>query len=374
MWHTGLSVVLGTILILTDFPLVTRDAVLPGPVWARLPVIYALAALQLLRDRRPVLALVLGLPLGGLDLAMGLSLPGALLLGDLVYSSVLHGSRRASRVILGVALGFMAVMALVSVVEGDTLRESLLIVLGLVPLPVIPVWWALNVRQQREVAEAERARADQLAHIAELDRVAAVHAERSSMARDLHDVIAGHVSAIAIQTEALLTMHPDADPERTRLVLRSVRDNSLASLHEMRAMIGLLRSDRPDGMMAPAGLRDLDRLVDSARAAGVHVEVNAVDVAELPAAVDLSAYRIVQEALTNALKHAPGAHVGVELRRSGEVLLIEVISDAPAGPPNPAGIGLIGMVERAEAIDGKLSAGPCPRGWCVRAELPLEEP
>ncbi|PPK64243.1 histidine kinase [Actinokineospora auranticolor] len=374
-WQIVLAFGLGVVLYFIDFPRLVHVDLLPGPMWARLLILTALSALQLLRHRAPVRAFLIGLVLLNLNLAMGLDLAVLLAFGDLLYAAVLYGSRRASRALIALVWVYLAAVVVIAVIIAPDVRTALLIMLSTCPLPALPAWWALNVRQQREIAIAERARADGLARIAELDRSAAVTAERAAMARDLHDVVAGHISAIAIQTEALLTMAPGADPERARTVLRSVRENSLASLHEMRAMIGVLRSPdgTQDGLTAPARLRQLDQLVRSARAAGLEVDVAVSGVDDLPAAVDLSAYRITQEALTNALKHAPGAKVRVDVRRERAAVVVEVDSDGRAALPNPVGAGLITMTERAESVGGTLVAGPRPTGWRVRAELPLEE-
>ncbi len=374
-WHAVVTFGFGSLLYSVDFPPVVVNALFTAPDPVRLLVLGAVCALQLLRERAPVAALAAAQPVLALDAAMGLSLPVLLAAGDLVYSAILHGSRRASRALQYGAFAFVAVAAAVGLTIGKDMRESTLFFLATAPLPLLPVWWATNVRRQREAADAERARADQLAHIAELDRAAAVHAERAAMARDLHDVIAGHVSAVAIQSEALLS-RADGD-ETTRAVLTSVRENSVAALAEMRAMIGLLRSSSadapPDALTAPARLRDLDALVGSARAAGLDVQARTEVADVLPAAVDLSAYRIVQEALTNAVKHG-GEHAEVTVRRHGAHLLVEVVNDVPA-PPAPAGsgTGLLTMTERATAVGGALTAGERAGRWHVRATLPLED-
>lgn len=372
MWHAVLTFGLGCVLFAVDFPLVGHGGLLPGPDWARVLVLGGMSLLQLGRERAAVPALVAALPLWAVDAAMGVSLPVLLVAGDQLYAAVLNGSRRSSQVLVVLAGVFMVGTLVAALVLADDLRTSLLIFLGVCPLPLVPVWWALNVRQQREIAEAERARADQLARIAELDREAAVNAERASMARDLHDVIAGHLSAIAIQSEALLSLQ-DGDPETVRTVLRSVRENSVASLTEMRAMIGLLRAqDGHDELTSPARLRELDRLLRSARASGLRVRADTDVPADLPAAVDLSAYRILQEALTNAAKHAPGAAADVSVRQADRTLVVQVVNDGAGGALNASGTGLITMTERAQAVGGVLLAGPCERGWRVRAELPVE--
>jgi signal transduction histidine kinase len=200
------------------------------------------------------------------------------------------------------------------------------------------------------------------------------------MARELHDVIAGHLSAIAIQSEAALSM--SSDPTMAHAVLKSVRENSVNALEEMRTMIGLLRADLEAGdaereITAPTRLAELFRLVESARASGMRVTVNStVDAAvALPAAVDLTAYRIAQEALTNTVKHAPGGRVLVDIRHRDGMLTVEVGNELrPHAPRTGAtGHGLLNMRERASAVGGTLSAGPSGSAWVVRAELPLAE-
>jgi signal transduction histidine kinase len=216
--------------------------------------------------------------------------------------------------------------------------------------------------------------------VAELDRAAAVAAERARMARDLHDVIAGQLSGIAIQSEAALNL-PDPDPAVLRRVLTAVRRDSVAALTEMRAMIGLLRSDGADDgdpRTAPAGLDRLDALVETARATGLRVEVDdrRPDDAHVPAAVDLAAHRIVQEALTNAAKHAPGSDVRLVLALHDGTLLIELTNDLVPGAPPGDGTrtGLLGLAERASAVSGSVQAGPDGGRWRVRATLPVPVP
>jgi signal transduction histidine kinase len=252
------------------------------------------------------------------------------------------------------------------------LRVAVIVTLAVVPFVITPVWWAAHVRRRR-------ANAAQLARIAELDRRVAVAAERGRMARDLHDVIAGHLSAIAIQSGAVLSVADDARTART--VLTSVRQNSVHALEEMRAMIGLLRDDAEtlaDETTAPARLAELSRLVASARAGGMRVTVEStVDDERLPVAIDLTAYRIAQEALTNTMKHAPGGQVRIEISRCGDKLTVEVHNDLRADhvarEPDGRGHGLLNMRARADAVGGTLSAGPVGGGWLVRAELPVAE-
>ncbi len=248
------------------------------------------------------------------------------------------------------------------------------------------MWWADNVRQKSELAAVERARADDLERIAELDRHEAVRAERAAMARDLHDVIASHLSTIAIHSGAALSSPPDA--ARDRGALEQVRTSAVASLTEMRSMIELLRADSPrDPLAAPGRLDRLDDLLAAARADGTVVTVedpDGVATADRPATVGHALYRIAQEALTNARKHAPGAAIVVRLAcepgADGPVTL-EVRNTAPrsgraGGPGAPAhpvsaGTGMLTMRERAEALGGTFDAAPTDDGgWVVRARVP----
>ncbi|WP_199431749.1 sensor histidine kinase [Qaidamihabitans albus] len=340
-----------------------------APVPARFALLAVVCALLTLRRRAPGAALGLALVPLGADAALGLSVPVLLVCSDHLYTATLYGSRRLSRAIVTVvAMGTLAVTATLLMLAPDW-RMAVGAAFLCVPFAVTPVWWATNIRQHKEIAEAERANATQMARLAELDRGAAVAAERTRMARDLHDVIAGHLSAIALQSEAALSA---TDPGTVRTVLTAVRENSVGALEEMRAMIGLLRADGPAEITAPARLNELPRLVESARASGIRLDVHTeLDGAPLPAAVDLTAYRIAQEALTNTAKHAPGTVATVTIRHTGDALTVEVTNELTGEPDGAAGTGLLSMRERAAAVGGSCSAGPSGADWRVRAVLPL---
>ncbi|NEA29214.1 sensor histidine kinase, partial [Actinomadura bangladeshensis] len=225
----------------------------------------------------------------------------------------------------------------------------------------------------RRRAEAERERAEQVARLAELDRRAAVTAERARMARELHDVIANHLSAVALHSSAVLRV-ADLDRAEIERSLRVIRENSVQGLAEMRRMIGLLRDGGDADPAARPRLAELDRLVRHTARSDLSARLEvAGEPAELPAAVELAAYRIVQESLTNALKHAgPGrAEVRVEY---GRRLVIDVSS--PLGRDGSrlpgSGSGLVGMRERAVMLAGEFDAGPDGGRWRVHAELPVE--
>ncbi|MGH3872941.1 MAG: sensor histidine kinase [Pseudonocardiaceae bacterium] len=333
-------------------------------LWQRLTLLAAGCAAVAVRRRAPLPCLGLAVLTVIIDGMLGFSLPVVLVLTEALHSATLRGSPRVGRAVLaGAAVITVAITVGVGVAAGNwRLGAVAAVQAGTVLL--LPVWWAMEVRRHRDRAEAERLNA----RIAELDRRAALSAERARLARDLHDVIAGHLSAIALQSEAVLSMAGD-DPATARTVLTSVRHNSVQSLVEMKAMIDLLRAE--DTASPSATLADLEPLLDSARAAGLEVTVQAEPAGELPAAVDLTAYRIVQEALTNAAKHAAGSSAQVTVRRDGDVVVVEVTNDLTALVAARAeGTGLVSMRERAAALGGTLTAGPATGGWRVRAVLP----
>jgi signal transduction histidine kinase len=369
--------VVGGVILLSGLPVLfalDAGAALPPSHPLRIVTLAVMCAAVLLRAKAPGTALGVGLVITGAELVYGVSLATLIVLCDLLFAATLFGSRRTARVIMWTVGGVILGLAVTSMVLADDWRDALLAVLQLCAISLIPVWWGVNVRRQREVAAERRARADHEARIAELDRKAAAAEERSRMARDLHDVIAGHLSAIAIQSAAALSM-AETDPVMMIKVLKAVRENSVASLSEMHAMIGLLHSEEARlERTTPARLRDIDRLLSSARAAGLDVHLRAEGADGLPAAVDLSAYRIVQEALTNVVKHAPGSRAEITVGRSDSMLVVEVINEGVRrNGAARSGRGLLNMRERAQAVGGVLEAGPSTgRRWRVRAELPVK--
>jgi signal transduction histidine kinase len=353
------------------------------PLWTSMAAIAVASSGEVLRRALPVVALVIATAalLAGVLFTRTTPLGVLLAFGDLLYCAVLFPSRRASVAVAvaGTVGVVVAGLALTSLVAAGG-RAALITVLNLALLLAVPLLWGYEVRRHSEQAEAERDRAEQARRMAELDRAAAVAAERVRMARDLHDVIAGQLSGIAIQSEAALNL-ADPDPATLLRVLTAVRRDSVASLTEMRAMIGLLRADGAgdaDPRTSPAGLDRLDALLDTGRAAGLRIEVDdrRPEGVPVPAAVDLAAYRIVQESITNAAQHAPGSAVRLTLVHRDGDLLIELENDLVPGaaPGDGTRTGLLGLAERASAVGGSVSAGPDGEHWRVRASLPVPAP
>jgi signal transduction histidine kinase len=207
----------------------------------------------------------------------------------------------------------------------------------------------------------------------------ALAAERGRIARELHDVVGHSISVMGIQAGAV-RMRMGDDQAREREALMAVERTGRQAVGEMRRLIGLLRT-APDEVSSPnPSLRRIEQLVAEARQTGLSVDLRITGSLEaLPPGVDLAGYRIVQEALTNALKHAPGSRVSVDIRAERDRLDIEVCDDGGAAPAAPdvnghVGHGLIGMRERASLYGGSLTTGAAPGGgFRVRARIPLED-
>ena len=237
--------------------------------------------------------------------------------------------------------------------------------------------WAVGqmVRQRTRLAAEHAARADRAEREREERAAYAVAEERTRIARELHDVVAHSISVVTVQTQAVRRR---LDPSLTREIadLKAVETTARQAMAEMRRLFGVLRADTEGPALEPQpGLDQLSRLVADARAAGtaVDVAVEGEPVALSPG-LDLAAYRIVQEALTNARRHAPGSAVRVCLRWTVGGLDVAVENDGRVRPrTDGGGYGLVGMRERVALYGGHLEAGPTPRGFAVRASLPLRE-
>ncbi|WP_369262206.1 sensor histidine kinase [Streptomyces sp. R35] len=345
--------------------------------WVVLVPLVVMAGCELMRRTRPRTALLIGTAALTADLLTRGSLATVVMFTDLVYAAVLYGSPGAARRIPWIT-GLITVIATVWPVAAWRKPEGLLIgaFTGLVTFTPAATGWI--VRNHRDTAVAERLRAEQTALLAEVDRTQAVTSERARMARELHDMVANHLSAIAIHSTAALSLD---DPKTSQDALAVIRENSVEGLAEMRRLIGILRDDSGDKEPAAAPTLDgLEALLAGARANGLDVALDTAHEDRLPAPVELAAYRIVQESLTNALKHASPGQVTVTLAQPDGSLTVRVSSpygdrDGPRAPGS--GAGLVGMRERVALLRGTFEAGPedSPTGkvWTVRAALPLSQ-
>jgi signal transduction histidine kinase len=210
----------------------------------------------------------------------------------------------------------------------------------------------------------------------ELHQRAAVAEERARIARELHDVIAHSVAVMTVQAGAAETLLA-SDPARAAGPVRAVQETGREALTEMKRLVGMLREgDDEIGLAPQPGMAQLDALLAQMREAGLAVDLEVDGTPRpLPAGVELSAYRIVQEALTNAIKHADCGHVRVAIRYTDTDVELEVADDGRGAGGGPGGHGLVGMRERAAVVGGTLDASPAETGgFVVRARLPLEAP
>jgi signal transduction histidine kinase len=277
-----------------------------------------------------------------------------------VYSLGAHAETRPA-----VAGLLIAILAWLLKEAGD------LIVMG----PVFTGAWLTGRVVRAREHDAHRLR--ELATALERERVEeariAVAEERARMARELHDVVAHAMSVIVLQAGAERVNLPPEN-ESTDAALRSIERTGREALAEMRRLVGMLREDGEEATLVPRpSLAHVDILLDQTRKAGLPVELHVLgEPVELSPGLDMSAYRIVQESLTNVLKHAGDARASVVLDFGPRTLAIEVADDGRGGTPNGSGHGIAGMRQRVALFGGELEAGPRDRGFVVRARFPLE--
>jgi signal transduction histidine kinase len=242
-------------------------------------------------------------------------------------------------------------------------------------------WVSWMVGAFARVASERGARALELAEALHAERDSRERAilveERQRIARDLHDSVAHSVSVMTLQVGALRTTLPPDSPQAQ--MLHGIERLGRESVAELRTAVGMLRSSEPDAA-APPSLRRAAELVDEVRAAGLSVRlIEAGSPVPLSRATDVSAFRVLQESLTNVLRHAPGSSATVRIEWHPDRLVVETVNTDADGPRAPAplgvgGHGLVGMRERMGMVGGEFAAGPVADGcWRVRAEFPLEE-
>jgi signal transduction histidine kinase len=305
--------------------------------------------------------------------------PGANVPVELIapYSAAVYAGRRV-RIACGVVAG--AALAAIALPNKASTREDVLafLVAG-------GAAWLVGavVRGRRERIARLAERAARLEREQDLQARQAVADERLRIARELHDVVAHNLSVVVVQAQALQPLVA-RDPDQARGLAVSIEDTGREALEEMRRLLGVLRAEGTDdaGLSGPQpGLDRLDALVDQVRQAGVPVTLAVTgDPGRLPQAVQLSAYRIVQEALTNVLKHAGPASAAVTVECEDSLLCLRIEDNgrgAAAGLGRSTlpsfGHGLVGMRERVALFDGELTAGPrTGGGWEVRARIPVE--
>jgi len=347
---------------------VARSAVMLGSGLAVLPL--------LARRRAPVVAATLTLLLAFVTVAVGYGDDGGQLSMVLTvvaasYSVGAHAQRGSVAWCAAVTLGMLAGMAVAE--PSDIIFPALFFAF----LPwlggrLLRSHRALARRLAEDTLRAEEARAD--------DRERAIGRERARIARELHDVLAHNLSAIVVQAGAARRVL-DGDPDAAAEAARLIADTGREALAELRYLSGAVHRADADPLDGPPTLARVGELVRSAREAGLDATLRVEGPpVEMPAGLELTGYRVVQEALTNALKHAGPARAGVTIRYEPWEVVLEIIDDG-AGATGEAslrgvggGHGLVGMRERVGLYGGSVQAGPAPEGgFAVRARLPIAE-
>jgi signal transduction histidine kinase len=380
MQDTGLALALAGLNLLTLLPYQSRM----HPSWLALFLVTAQCLPLAWRRRWPMAALICcGIPRNLYDtLAFGYApLP---LAPAITVATVADRSGRAARwtTVVLIAIG----LAWSQTLPGHNQPYDVIVQVYIFSTALV-VGTLSRVRRESMAAVARRAeRAEAELDAAAARTAAAAAAERARIARELHDVVAHHVSLMAVQAEAtgaLLPDHPDTAAKSADLIAATARQ----AMTELRRLLGVLRFNPSDHSertaLAPVGsLTRLDEVLDAVRGAGLPVTCSVSgSPAALPPGVDLTAYRIVQEALTNALRHAPGAQASVEVLYEESYVTVRVADTGarPGAEPAPRlrdrlsnGFGLAGIAERVASCGGSLTVGPQPcGGFAVTARLPV---
>lgn len=335
----------------------------PNPWWHLLPLT-VMCTLMALRRRAPLACLGCGALVFVGDGLAGGTLGTLLVFVELAYAAGRYGRGRMADYLGRLVFGIIIGLALVAFVITRDLRLSIMAGITVFTVVGTSYWWGESAKKQADLVEVERARAADLARMADLRAEQARRSEREAMAGELHDALSGNLAAITIHAEAALT-NPRLAPEALELV----RATSKQAMSEMRTLLTVLRP-HTDVTLPPSRVQDA---VEAARSRGleVHTVYTPDPLGDLPIQVAHAAHRVVQEALANVHRHSPTARADVTVRTDNH-LTIDVCSDG-LGKPVAAhrGYGLTSMSERVQALGGHLTAGPDGGRWRVHAVVPL---
>ncbi|MGV9364403.1 sensor histidine kinase [Amycolatopsis sp. NPDC003731] len=353
----------------------------PGlpPWYVTVPVELAMILPLVFRRRSPLWSAYVVLVIGVVHATLELGISSIAGLAMSIYSVVVYAGRRPGLVYVGAVVAGSALMLALGPSD-ELVISALFLAFG------IALCWTLG-----EFVGARRAydvEVEARLHLLETERDQAtriaVAEERGRIARELHDVVAHAVSVMVVQADGA-SYAIQSNPELAQRALQTISETGRGALGELRRLLDVLRSDDAEGepRVPQPDAHALAELADRMRTAGVPVDLELGELGDLPAGVSLGVYRIVQESLTNTLKHAGrGATASVRVHRTGDLVEVLVSDDGagaaqlvPAGRGDrrlPGGNGLIGMRERAHVYGGTLDVGPAPGGgWQVRAALPV---
>jgi signal transduction histidine kinase len=360
----GLAVV---VLLGTDFASQHQPARRPFDAGAAALIVLAAGAL-VLRRRYPVA--VMAVVFGAILVYFSIGYPNSpiwLILVTAYVTAVFRGHRVAAAIVAGIGL---VTVPWLDFWFRKAPAPSFAVVAGLAA-------WLLVLLGTAEIVRIRRERAVEAIRVRREETLRRASEERLRIARELHDALGHHLSLISVQSGVALHLNDDL-PEEVRTSLTAIRDASNEGLSELRSVLDVLRQDGERAPRSPTStLGRLDDLVSQSAAAGLEVLVETEgEPRPLPFGVDVAAFRIVQEALTNVTRHARGAVATVRVIYGERLLTVEVEDDGAGTPTRGSvgtGKGIVGMRERVGALGGELQAGPGPRGgFRVRARLPLD--
>lgn len=351
---------------------------LSWPVWVSVTLMLLACVSLLWRKRNPGITLAVAGPLAVAEIVVGGQISAYLLLFEALFDPVMHGSKRLARLTTGLAIG-AGVLALLTAAALGASGPILMVVLLVCALMVsTPLLWAWEVRHHRGAREAAEALADVEHELAATRAAHAVETERRQIAHDLHDVIAGHLSAVSLHTNLAASLEAREARERS---LTTARESAHAALRDLRSMIGVLSTEESGTL--PGVTLDWPSLTRRLRGrdseARVLIDPAATDPARVEPSVQAALLRIAAEATTNAVRHgiAPlSLSVQVE---TGAVTLELLNRRAPAAAPG-TGVGRGTITHRALAVGGSASSGPAAEDssgagtWRVLAQLPALTP
>jgi signal transduction histidine kinase len=321
-------------------------------------------------------------PLAVLLLNFGVAWFAPMALGAGPVALCTAASRVRGRVHIAVVVVLSALASVVFPLVNPKAGEIVRVGFPAFLVTIIAFGWGVYLRTRRELIASLRERADRL----EADQLRAAEqtreAERRRIAREMHDVLAHRLSLLSVHAGAL-EFHPDAPPAEIAEAAAVIRTSAASALDDLRQVITVLREDVDSSDGPPQlGFGQLSDLLEESRSAGMTLSqlVHLTDVAELPEAVGRTVYRVIQEGLTNARKHSPGAPVVVTVTANGQAVIAKVVSRRPADGAEPcgsapagAGAGLIGLAERVAIAGGQLEHGPNAMGdFVLCATLPRQ--
>jgi signal transduction histidine kinase len=370
-WRTVDRFLIAILFVLSEISVLTSEKI-QGPKALNALLLGVVSLAFLWRRSHPLL--VLCTVLGGLVLSQLVLTPppdlfvAILMLGAASYGAGRHLEGRMG--LLGLVLAVCTVTTVAAIYDpGD-------IVFPVAFFCIAPWLVGRTLRNHTALARELAEKAERAAHARAEDERRAIAAERSRIARELHDVLAHSLSVMVVQSGAARRI-VERDPERAAAAAELVRDTGREALAELRHLFGPVRRGEGEALSGPPSIRRIDDLVARARAAGLAVRLSVEgEPVELPTGVDLTAYRVVQEALTNTLKHAGKAHATVSIAYEPDEVVLAVEDDggergAAAALVEGGGYGLLGMRERVAVYGGVLQAGPQDgAGYAVRVRLP----